>query len=67
MMQSVFGMHDRARVEVFCYSLRKDDASAFRKCIEKGAEHFYDVPAARPERRRYLPSPRSPTRTPLLA
>eukprot|EP00966_Prymnesium_polylepis_P295465 6823120-Prymnesium_polylepis.1 len=38
LMQSVFGMHDRSRLEVYCYSLRKNDGSCFRKTIELGAE-----------------------------
>ncbi|KAL3931678.1 MAG: hypothetical protein SGPRY_001020 [Prymnesium sp.] len=43
LMQSVFGMHDTSLVEVYCYSLRKDDGSVFRKTIEKAAEHFREV------------------------
>ncbi|KAL1523648.1 hypothetical protein AB1Y20_018583 [Prymnesium parvum] len=43
LMQSVFGMHDSSRLEVYCYSLRKDDGSVFRKTIQNAADHFRDV------------------------
>ncbi len=41
--QSIFGLHDLTKVEVFCYALTKSDGSSYRLKIEKDAEHFYDV------------------------
>ena len=41
--QSIFGMHDRTKIEVFCYALTKSDGSESRLKIEKEAEHFRDV------------------------
>ena len=43
LMQSIPGMHDRSRVEVFCYSLSSDDGTLYRKKIEAEAEHFVDL------------------------
>ena len=43
LMQSVFGMHDASRLEVWCYSLRQHDGSAYRFTIERGASHFREV------------------------
>ncbi|CAM9335937.1 unnamed protein product, partial [Phaeothamnion confervicola] len=45
LMLSVFGMHDASRFEVFCYALSPDDGSAWRRRIEREAEHFWDVSA----------------------
>lgn len=45
LMASVFGMHDRSRVEVFCYALTPPDGSEWRTRIEVEAEHFIDVSA----------------------
>eukprot|EP00276_Gloeochaete_wittrockiana_P011418 CAMPEP_0184651206 /NCGR_PEP_ID=MMETSP0308-20130426/8792_1 /TAXON_ID=38269 /ORGANISM="Gloeochaete witrockiana, Strain SAG 46.84" /LENGTH=1117 /DNA_ID=CAMNT_0027085261 /DNA_START=44 /DNA_END=3397 /DNA_ORIENTATION=+ len=45
LMQSVFGMHDRSLVEVFCYAIAPDDGSEYRKKIASEAEHFVDVSA----------------------
>ena len=42
-MQSIPGMHDRSRVEVFCYSLEADDSTTFRQKIAREAEHFVDL------------------------
>ena len=44
-MQSVPGMHNRARVEIFCYSLSPDDGTTFRKKVGEEAEHFIDLSA----------------------
>ena len=41
--QSVYGYHDSSRFEVFCYALSPPDGSAWRRRIEKEAEHFKDV------------------------
>ncbi|KAF3624930.1 putative UDP-N-acetylglucosamine--peptide N-acetylglucosaminyltransferase SEC [Capsicum annuum] len=43
LMGSVFWMHDRRNVEVFCYALCPNDGSEFRICIQSEAEHFIDV------------------------
>lgn len=43
LMGSVFGMHDRKNVEVFCYALSQTDGSEFRHRIAAEAEHFMDV------------------------
>eukprot|EP00798_Chlamydomonas_sp_ICE-L_P010402 gene10402-8349_t len=43
LMRSVFGMHDRSRVEIFCYCLSPNDGSEWRNHIEKEAEHIIDV------------------------
>ncbi|KAJ3010507.1 hypothetical protein HKX48_007372 [Thoreauomyces humboldtii] len=45
LMQSVFGMHDRSRFKVFCYSLSPSDSSAYREKIEREADVFADVHA----------------------
>ena len=42
-MQSVPGMHNRERVEVFCYALTPDDGTNFRKRILSESEHFVDL------------------------
>ncbi|EOD35627.1 hypothetical protein EMIHUDRAFT_227396 [Emiliania huxleyi CCMP1516] len=39
----LFALHDRSRLEVFCYSLRQSDRSAPRAAVESAAEHFVDV------------------------
>ena len=43
LMGSVFGLHDRSRVEVFCYALTPDDGSKWRERIILESEHFLDV------------------------
>ena len=43
LMASVFGMHDRARLEAFCYALTPPDGSEWRAKIEAEAEHFVDA------------------------
>merc|ERR1712012_1525436 len=43
LMQSIPGVHDRAKVEIFCYSLAPDDGTTFRSKIGKEAEHFVDL------------------------
>lgn len=43
LMGSVFGLHDRRRVEVFCYALSPPDGSEWRARIESEVEHFVDV------------------------
>ena len=41
--QSIFGYHDASKFEVFCYALGGPDGSAWRRRIEKEAEHFKDI------------------------
>ncbi|KAH9562585.1 hypothetical protein CY35_05G079500 [Sphagnum magellanicum] len=43
LMGSVFGMHHRDHVEVFCYALSQSDGSEWRQRISAEAEHFVDV------------------------
>lgn len=45
LMGSVFALHNRTRVEVFCYALSPNDRSEWRQRIERDAEHFLDVSA----------------------
>jgi protein O-GlcNAc transferase len=42
-IQSMFGLHDRSKFEVFCYALSRADGSSYRHKIEAEAEHFTDV------------------------
>ncbi|CAF1157112.1 unnamed protein product, partial [Didymodactylos carnosus] len=43
LMQSIPGLHDRSKAEIFCYSLSPDDGTAFRAKIQREAEHFIDL------------------------
>lgn len=43
LMGSVFGMHNREHVEVFCYALSQSDNSEWRQHIQIEVEHFIDV------------------------
>ncbi|KAI5735439.1 hypothetical protein M8J77_018346 [Diaphorina citri] len=43
LMQSVPGMHNKSRVEIFCYALSPDDGTTFRAKIAREAEHFLDL------------------------
>ncbi|KAJ7973580.1 Tetratricopeptide repeat (TPR)-like superfamily protein [Quillaja saponaria] len=45
LMGSIFGMHNRKNVEVFCYALSPNDGSEWRKRIQSEVEHFMDVSA----------------------
>ena len=49
-MQSVFGFHDRQRVQAFCYATTPSDKSTFRQKIENEAPVFRDVSSWSPER-----------------
>lgn len=40
---NVFTMHNRSRIEVFCYALSPNDGSQWRQRIEAGTEHFIDA------------------------
>lgn len=43
LMQSVFGLHDSARVKAFCYATTASDGSIYRQQIEREAPVFYDA------------------------
>lgn len=45
LMQSVFGMHDSSRFEVFCYATTPNDGSIWRKRISGEVEHFKEISA----------------------
>ncbi|KAL6988937.1 protein O-GlcNAc transferase [Sarracenia purpurea var. burkii] len=45
LMGSVFGMHNRQNVEVFCYALSQNDGTEWRLRTQSEAEHFLDVSA----------------------
>ncbi|KAL6345170.1 hypothetical protein AAG906_013654 [Vitis piasezkii] len=45
LMGSVFGMHNRENVEVFCYALSPNDSTEWRQRIQSESEHFIDVSA----------------------
>ncbi|KAI5235459.1 TPR-like protein [Aureobasidium subglaciale] len=43
LMQSVFGLHNRRRVEAFCYATTVSDNSPYRRKIEEESPHFHDA------------------------
>ncbi|KAL8171812.1 hypothetical protein V2J09_023616 [Rumex salicifolius] len=43
LMGSVFGMHNRKSVEVFCYALSPNDGTEWRQRTQSEVEHFVDV------------------------
>ncbi|XP_038216921.1 UDP-N-acetylglucosamine--peptide N-acetylglucosaminyltransferase 110 kDa subunit-like isoform X1 [Zerene cesonia] len=43
LMQSVPGLHDQSKVEIFCYALNANDGSTFRSKIVRESEHFVDL------------------------
>lgn len=43
LMQSIPGLHDNSKVEIFCYALNFDDGTTFRSKIVKDSEHFVDL------------------------
>ncbi|KAH9784234.1 putative UDP-N-acetylglucosamine--peptide N-acetylglucosaminyltransferase SEC [Citrus sinensis] len=45
LMGSVFGMHNKENVEVFCYALSPNDGTEWRQRTQSEAEHFVDVSA----------------------
>jgi len=45
LMQSIPGVHNRGRVEIFCYSLSPDDGTTFRQKVSRETEHFIDLSA----------------------
>ncbi|KAG9389751.1 Glycosyl transferase family 41 [Carpediemonas membranifera] len=45
LMASVFSMHDRERVSVYCYALSKHDGSVYRDKVEADSDVFRDLSA----------------------
>ncbi len=43
LMLSLFGLHDRERFEIFCYSYGSDDGSIYRKKIQSDSDYFIDI------------------------
>ncbi|CEF64055.1 O-glycosyltransferase [Strongyloides ratti] len=43
LMQSVPGLHDRNKVEIFCFALSPNDGTNFRQKLSDEAEHFIDL------------------------
>ncbi|KAG9446016.1 hypothetical protein H6P81_012144 [Aristolochia fimbriata] len=43
LMGSIFGLHNRENVEVFCYALSQNDGTEWRQRIQSETEHFIDV------------------------
>ncbi len=43
LMQSIPGMHNRNKVEVFCYALSASDGTNFRIKMMNESEHFIDL------------------------
>uniref|UniRef100_A0A336MKK1 protein O-GlcNAc transferase n=1 Tax=Culicoides sonorensis TaxID=179676 RepID=A0A336MKK1_CULSO len=43
LMQSIPGLHDRSKVEIFCYALSPDDGTTFRGKVARECEHFVDL------------------------
>ncbi|KAF9940709.1 hypothetical protein BGZ67_007050 [Mortierella alpina] len=43
LMQSVFGMHDKTRFQVYCYATTPADQTPYRVKIQSEVEHFIEV------------------------
>jgi protein O-GlcNAc transferase len=43
LMRSVFGLHDRQKFQVYCYSYGPDDGSSYRQQIRRQSDHFIDI------------------------
>lgn len=43
LFQSIPGMHDRSRFEIYCYALNNKDDSTYYKKISSEAEHFINI------------------------
>jgi len=50
LMQSIPGLHDKSKVEIFCYALSPDDNTTFRSKIARESEHFVDLSNVRNEK-----------------
>ena len=45
LMAGLFELHDRARFEIFAYSIGVDDGSAYRRRARESVDHFVDIRA----------------------
>ncbi len=45
LMQSMFGLHDRAEFEIFAYSYGPDDDGSHRRRVKSGCDYFRDIAA----------------------
>ena len=43
LMQRIFGLHNREKFKISCYSYGQDDGSIYRKQIQKQSDHFIDI------------------------
>lgn len=43
LMRGLFALHDRARFEVFAYSIGPDDGSEYRRHVASRVDHFIDI------------------------
>ncbi|XP_053623559.1 UDP-N-acetylglucosamine--peptide N-acetylglucosaminyltransferase 110 kDa subunit-like isoform X1 [Plodia interpunctella] len=43
LMQSIPGLHNQEKIEVFCYALNPNDGTTFRSKINKESEHYIDL------------------------
>jgi protein O-GlcNAc transferase len=43
LMQSIPGLHNKDKFEIYCYSLSADDGTTFRAKIARETEHFIDL------------------------
>lgn len=43
LMQSIPGLHNRSKLEIFCYALNPDDGTTFRSKMMNESEHFIDL------------------------
>jgi len=50
LMQSIPGLHNKSKVEIFCYALSPDDNTTFRSKIARESEHFVDLSNVRDEK-----------------
>lgn len=48
LMAGLFELHDRARFEIFAYSIGVDDGSAYRRRALESVDHFVDIRAQPP-------------------
>lgn len=43
LMQSIPGLHNRSKLEIYCYALNPDDGTTFRSKMVNESEHFVDL------------------------
>ena len=51
LIQSALLKHDRARFEIFCYSISREDDSEYRKTLSQKMEHFTHFPRTLTDRK----------------